>query len=493
MPGSVVSTVTAPPANGAPTDTGTAFIAEIFEQGPITPVLVTGIAQAISVYGADTAATSGATHLEAYFRLGGRRAWVNRIVGPTPVLASITLNGSGSTPSVKFSAGTYGTWGNNLRVAVIAGTSSNVKVVLSATTGPLATSPITSGDLADKAAVLAYTGFSAYGTWSSAGAGTIPVVVAAANLTGGTDDNASITDTQRTTALTAFTRQKGPGQVMLPGDTRALAAGLVGVHAAANGRVALYDLPDDPSAATVAAAALALRTDTNAAKIIAVEPWAQVPAAISGGVVRDLPYSIVQAATIARQDALPDGNPNQPAAGDNGIAGNWLTGLKYLRTDAELDTLTNNGVNVAIDLYGDGSVRMYGNRTLTNPTTNPLYLQASNVRLDMMIMARGRNIADRYVFSQIDGRGQLAARYGLDLTNMLKALPAGALFALLDLNGDELDPGYFVDTSTGVGRVNTPTTMAALQLRAIVGVRRSPAAEFVYLDLVNYPSVQEFA
>jgi hypothetical protein len=489
MPGSVVTTIAAPPVNGAPTDTGTAYIAEIFEQGPTVPQLITSITGA-AIYGADTAYTSGATHLEAYFRLGGRRAWVNRIVGPTPVYASITLNGSGALASVKFTAATYGDWANNLRVAVIAG--SPIKLVLSATTGPLATSPITSADLADKAAVLAYTGFSAYGAFTSAGAGTTPIAVAAANLTGGTDDHASITDTQRTTALTAFTRQKGPGQVLLPGDTRALAAGLLGVHAAAFNRVGLYDLPDDPSAASNAAAALALRTDANAAKIIAVEPWVKAPAAISGGALRDLPYSIVQAATIARQDALT-GNPNEPAAADNGIAGTWIDSLKYQRTDAEIETLTANGANVATDLYGDGSIRMFGNRTLTNPLTNTLYLQASNVRLDMMIIARGRDIADRFEFKQIDGKGQLAARYGGALTNMLKALPDGALFAMLDVNGDEIDPGYHVDTSTGVGGVNTPATMAAMQLLAVIAVRRSPGSEFTYLSIVNYPTTQEFS
>lgn len=494
MPGSVVTAVAAQPVSGQSIDTGTAFIIPPsgFEKGPLTPQLVTSIPQAQTLYGADTATSNGATYLEAYFRIGGKRAWVNRVAGPAALAASITLNGSGATASVKFTALSVGSWGNALRLAVIAGTSSNVKLVLSATSGPLLTAPITSGDLADKAAVLAYTGFSTYGTFASAGAGTIPVVVAAANLTGGTDDNASITDAIRTTAFAAFAVSMGPGQELMPGDTRAAAATIVGASARAHGRVALWGLPDDASAANGTAAALALRTDASAASLIACEPWTTGPPLVTGGVARDIPPSIVMAAVLANRDALT-GNPNEPAAGDNGVIP-WILGVKYNRTPAELDALTNAGVNVLYDRYGDGNPVVFGNRTLTDPAANALYLLASNVRLDMLVRFKAQFIADRFVFRSIDGKGQLASQLNMRETAMLKALPPGALYALTDpVTGEEIDPGYIVDTSTGnAPAVNTPATIAAGQLRARIGIRRSPAAEWVYIDVATYPTTQEF-
>jgi hypothetical protein len=495
MPGSVVSAIAAQPVSGQSIDTGTAFIIPPsgFEKGPLTPQLITSIPQAQTLYGADTSTSNGATYLEAYFRIGGKRAWVNRVAGPAALAAAITLNGSGATASVKFTALSVGTWGNALRLAVIAGTGSNIKLVLSATSGTLLTAPITSGDLADKTAVLAYTGFSAYGAFTSAGAGTIPVVVAAVTpAIVGTDDNASITDAIRTTAFAAFAASMGPGQELMPGDTRAAAATLVGASARAHGRVALWGCPDDSSAANGTAAALALRTDVSAASLIACEPWTTGPPLVAGGVARDIPPSIVMAAVLANRDAL-SGNPNEPAAGDNGAIP-WILGVKYNRTPAELDTLTNAGVNVLYDRYGDGNPVIFGNRTLTDPSSNTLYLLASNVRLDMFVRFRAQLIADRFVFRQVDGKGQLAARLNGQLTAMLSGMPTGALYALVDsVTAEQIDPGYIVDTSTGAApAVNTPTTIAAGQLHARIGLRRSPAAEWVYIDVAIYPTTQEF-
>lgn len=483
-PQSIAETITAPSALAGSADTSTAFIAALFEKGPLTAQLITSLDRARTVYGADVAYSQAASYLEAYLRIGGNRAWVSRIVGPTPVAASITFNGSGATPSVKFTVNDVGAWGNGLRAAMLAPLVSGIRFQLTDAAGNVL---VQSGDLADKAAVLAYTGASGYGVFGSAGAGTIPIAVALANLTGGTDDNTNVTDTQRAAALAKFPASMGPGQVLLPGDTRQLAGSLLGAHGAATNRRALYDEPDDPSAAAVAAACIALRSDANASKIIPVGPWAQGPPIVNGGTVRDIPYSVVQAAVLARQDRLT-GNPNEPAAGDNGLA-SWITGLKRTYTDAELDTLNDAGANVAIDLYGNGQFRMYGNRTVVDPITNKLYLLASNVRLDMAILAQGKLIANKYVEKQIDGKGKLAGKYAGEVTTMLGNLPEGALYALLDANGNEVDPGYVVDGSSGPensSAVNKPSTIAAGQLIVVVGVRRSPGAELVYFRIVNH-------
>jgi hypothetical protein len=484
-PQSIVQTVTAPAAVQGTSDTDPAFIAALFEKGPQTAQLITSIDQAQTVFGKDTAYTQAASYLEAYFRIGGNRAWVSRIVGPTVLAASITFNGTGAVASVKFTANDVGAYANSYRAAMIAPISAGIRFQLTDAAGNIL---VQSPDLADKAAVLAYTGAAKYGTFSSAGAGTIPVAVALANLTGGTDDNTNVTDTQRTAALARFTAAMGPGQVLLPGDVRQQAATLLGIHGAANNRWPLPDMPDSTTAATITSAATALVADANAQIMQPVAVWGQGPAIVSGGTLRDIPPSIMQAAIIARQDRLT-GNPNQPTAADNGIVP-WIVGLKSSFTDAELDAFTDAGVNYFVDLYGNGQYRQMGNRTLANPTTNRLYLQASNGRLDMLIRARGKLIADRYVHKQIDAYGHTASKYGGDLTIMLSRLRGmDALFPLVDGNGDEIDPGYVVDTSTGPensSAVNKPSTTAAGQLIAVIGARRTPGADLVYLKIVNH-------
>ncbi|MCA1571701.1 MAG: hypothetical protein LC798_15585 [Chloroflexi bacterium] len=491
-PGSTVETVTAPPSSGAPVDTGTAFIAMPTEKGSLGPTLVRSVDEA-AIFGADISYSSAKTNLEAFFRNGGKRAYVSRIVGPAPVAASKILNSTGPVVSVKFTAASVGSWANTLRLEVIAGTGSSIIIVLSDSALITAANPTgeiaRSGELADKAAVIAYTGFSKYGSFASAGGGGTPMVSAASTLNGGTDDNAAITDTQRAEALARFDRGFGPGQELLPGDTRSAAAAMLGASAAAHDRMALWDAPDSATAGTVAAAALTVRSDPNAQSVIAVAPWAQVPAAVYGATVRDVPYSLIQAGVIARQDD-ETGNPNAPAAGDAGIA-TWITGVKAAWSDVDRATLNDAGVNVALDLYDNGVIRMYGNRTLVEPTTGRLYLQASNVRFDMAVKAKGRAIADRFVLRQVDGKGRVAAQYASRLAAMLQEYRNDeALFPLLDpATGQELDPGFDVDAGP---LVNTPETLAAFQLIAIVRARRSPAAEMVTLRIVNLLPTEAF-
>jgi hypothetical protein len=469
-PGSYTEVVTAPPTSGARPDTGQACIAMLTEKGPAVATLIRSEDEAATIFGADTTTTHAGTYLQGFFRTGGTRAWVRRLTGTTPVKAFITLNGSGATASVKFTANDYGAYSHDYRMAVIAGLVSGIRVQLSSASGAFTT--LTSPDLADKAAVLAYTGFSSYGAWTSAGAGTVPVTVAAAALATGTDDSGTLDDTIRAAALLELTG-KGPSQFLLPGDSRAAAAILLEAAVVANPArgIGLFDGTDDPSAGTVGALA-ASAGDLPHVQMLA--PWATVPPLVAGGVVRDLPYSIVQAGIIARQDRIT-GNPNRPAAGDRGIAP-WITGVKASWTAAERDTLNTAGVTVARDVYGNGTIRTYGFRTLANPSTQVDYLQAANVRCHGAVLGEGKAICDRYVFEQFDGKGKTAGKLAGELGDMLGTWrDIGALFPLLDEDtGQEIDPGYLVSLPTLTGTA----------VVAPISARFSPGAEMVTLRLI---------
>ena len=483
-PGTYTEVVTARPASPAPVDTGQACAAMLTERGPVVPTLIQSFDDFSTIFGADTSYTNAATHAEGFFRIGGRRMWVRRMTGATPVKASITLNGSGATASVKFTANDFGAYANDYRIAVIAPLVAGVRVQLSSASGAFPT--LTSPDLADKAAVLAYTGFSAYGAWTSAGAGTIPVVVAAAALTGGTDDNGTVDDTIRAAALLSLTG-RGPSQFMLPGDTRSAAAVLLRAVVIANPTrgIGIFDGPDD----TVGAAAAAAAACGDLPQVAMYWPWMTVPPLVAGGAARSLPPSIAVAAVMARQDRLT-GNPNRPAAGDRGIIP-WVTGVNTEPTDAERDTLNTAGVNVLHRRDPTSStIRVFGIRTLANPATEALFLQAANVRLDGAILGEGKAICEPYALEQWDSNGVQATNLANQLTAMLgRWMDLGALYALIDQDtGEVLDPrGYIVHTPTitvvsGVGRVVAP-----------IEIRRSPAAEMVTLQLIINSTTEAFA
>lgn len=482
-PGSTTDETTAPPASGAPTGTDQACWGILTQRGPTVATRIRGEQEFATTFGVDTAYTSAFTYAQGFFRAGGRQLWVRRFTGPTPVKATLTLNGAASTASVKFTANEFGAYANDYQIAFVTALVSGIRAQLSSASGAFTT--LTSPDLADKAAVIAYTGFSAYGVWASAGAGTIPVAVAAAPLAGGTDDNASLTDAIRTAGMLDLTG-KGPAQFGLPGDSRAAAAAILEATVVANPTrgVGLFDGPDDPSAGTVAAAAASAGDLPHVAMYA---PWSPVPPLVTGGAARVLPPSVAVAGVMAARD-LKTGNPNRNAAGDRGMVP-WITGLNATWTDAERDTLNTAGVNVLRDLYGNGGVRIYGIRTLANPTTQVDFLQVGNVRCHSAVLGQGKAICDRYVFEQFDGKGATAAKLAGELAGMLAGFRAlGALYARVDPDtGQELDPGYLVSlpvltVTAGIGSVVAP-----------ISARFTPGAELVTLRLIIYSTDEVFA
>jgi hypothetical protein len=217
-------------------------------------------------------------------------------------------------------------------------------------------------------------------------------------------------------------------------------------------------------------------------------PWTTVPALVAGGAARSLPPSIIAAAVMARQDRLT-GNPNRPAAGDRGIVP-WILGVDTECTDAERDTLNAAGVNVLHKRDPTSPViRIYGIRTLANPTTQTLYLQAANVRLDGAIMGEGVAICEPYVFEQWDSKGSTAANLANQLTAMLgRWMDLGALCAYIDEEGEVIDPRGFI--------VHTPTLTVASGVGSVVApieTRRSNSPEMVMLRVVVNSTTEAFA
>ena len=287
-----------------------------------------------------------------------------------------------------------------------------------------------------------------------------------------TGADATAADSEIVAALAAFEADLGPGQVALalsvaPSDAAQTA---LMEHANSHNRISVPQFTDTADVEALVDELEALYSKTGADQSAAFVDWAILPG-IAGGTTRTIPYGIVAAGLMARQDALT--HPNVPAAGQRGIAN--VLGLTQARSQANRDALYAARGNCARTV--GGQVRTYGYRTLASPLAAPTHSMLSNVRLDMAITAKAEDIAERYVFAQIDGQGITLGQFGADLAAMLSAYyEAGALW------GRTADEAYRVDVGS---TVNTPEALARGEIRAVLSIRRSPFAEAVVVEIVK--------
>lgn len=289
-----------------------------------------------------------------------------------------------------------------------------------------------------------------------------------------TDDTGGLTD-----ALDALTRGLGPGQLFVPAamGVDAVAQDDLLDFAAATNRIALIDAAPDADAAALSTAAAALSASPNARYGALFAPGAIIQGVTTGS-TRTVPYSAIEAGIMSRNSARF--SPNVPAAGVNGIS-RFAIDLTATFTDAERESLNEDGVDIARSLYGQ--VETYGYRTLASIESG--WANLGNARLNMEIVAKGETIGERYVFSQIDGRRVKISQFGAELSAMLVPYyEAGSLY------GSTPDEAFFVD----VGRqVNTDETIANGELHAVLGLRMSPFAEYVVIEIVKVASDQSLA
>lgn len=480
-PGTNVAAQTQLPPSTPPVSTGTWFVAGVTAKGPTTPTPVFSFQQYQQVFGLRTTTSALMSDAaESYFNEGGATLVVARTVGPGAVTALIALEDAASSPSITVSAIGPGAYANGYQV-VVAGSPTAYTITIEDASSNVLEVSNTLTSVADAVA---------YGVSSSvvriAATGSVSPAVGTFTLATGADDLGSITTTQYSNSLATFAYTMGPGQVSVPGVTTTAVLTAVANHGVANNRVAYGDLPDTANASsgsatsTLTGDATPVRALGVAARNIALwTPWIDIAPVVGGLGNRAVPPSAFAAAKAAVNDAAT-GNPNVPTAGVNGVLSTPLD-VRQTFADSDRQTLNLAGVNVIRAM--NGGFRIYGFRTATNPTTDPLYWMLNNVRLDMYITAAGQAIAEDYVFSQIDGQGLDAARYGGDLSLMMNNLysPLNALY------GDTAADAFTVDTSSDI---NTPTSEQGGNLIAVLAYRRAPEAEQVNLNLVRVPITQ---
>ena len=488
----VYTTVTAAASSnrtGAPT--GQWFVTGITQQGPVgVAIPITSMVDYVNYLGARTQATDSYNiqynlydALDEYFHDGGVIAYVSRVVGPTAGTATVSLADNSSITSLTISAAGPGAWGNNLSVAVVnSGTYYTIKIINNGVT------VVTSPNL--YSAADAQTWFSAQKNWQTqvnitAGSGGLPASISGAALSGGSDTNGNISDTQWTAALAAFNDSYGPGQVSAPGHTTPTGYQSLITHAETFNRVALLDDTDASSAATVITQAQAAQSAAAAAPPYTPDyagffgPWVIIPGLTSSNPGstspipnRVVPPSALVAALMAANDVTNDANT--PAAGNNGQS-TYAIGVTQTYNATDRASLNAAGVNIVRNLAG--VVTLYGYRSLS---LDPNWLYLNWCRMRMQMINDFGVIGENFVFDEIDGKGQLFSTFNGALSGKCqKYWVDGSLY------GATAQDAFSVNTGP---QVNTPTTIANNQINAVVSVRLSPFGETVNINVVKYLS-----
>jgi hypothetical protein len=471
LPGPDVQIVdSAPPASG-PADTGTAFMVGLADRGvvtgPITADLaVTSLADFTTKYGARQSYSMLYDAVEAFFAEGGNRVFISRFAGPAATKASAAV----PTAGTKFTATakSVGAWANGptgLSVGVASGVITVYENGTAVETSPAQT---------DVTTAQAWSTGSRYIDITPVGSGAL-TDTAPVNLTGGADDRTNATDTQRQAALDRFAKSLGPGQVLMPGDTRTQAHQMLATHANANNRFALLDAPDTSTVGTITSTAA---TDRALGRDLArhsqlLAPWVNA-LGTTAGTTRAIPPSAIQAGMIARSDSIT-GNPNRAIAGQNGIS-RFATSVRATFTDAERSTLADAGVTVIV--ASQFGAMTYDDVTLVDQAAYPEWLGAGGNREIMALVSEALGVAGAHMFAQNQGPASLDAFNGDLKAVCLRHKARGSLY------GATPEDAFHVETGP---TVNTPTTVQARQLKAALSVKLSPNNRQVTVQITNRP------
>ena len=239
----------------------------------------------------------------------------------------------------------------------------------------------------------------------------------------------------------------------------------------------MLDLPDSGTKSTLESSATNAKTTGNGQYAIALTPWILNPG-VPAGVIRTVPPSASVAGVISRVDGSD--NPNTPAAGVLGEL-RYAIGLSQgAFSDNDRQELNSYGIAVVRSVYG--TFWNYGYRSLADPINNPNWVDFSNVRYLMWLASRCDLAGEQFVFRPIDGQLHTISDYGAVLSAICQAdYNAGIIYGAVASDAFNVDVGP---------SVNTPSTIADNQLRAVVAVRPSPFGELVTITIVNVPITQ---
>lgn len=475
MPGVVVTTaVRTGPTSVQVTPTATAFVAGVTSRGPSgSATLISSLDQYEEIYGGYT--SSGYVHqtVKTFFEEGGARIYVSRATGAGADPATCALLDDDDETAITLTATGKGTWANSggleATVTVPASGSFYIDILLGGTrvyrTATYTTKADVLNEINNSATAALYVTATSTGTLD-------PVAVVAQDFSGG-DDGSTVVAADIVTALGDFTYDLGSGAVMAPGFYDATTVNALIAHANTNHRIALSSVAAGSTAGDAVEDTANYVGDAHSEHIAVYWPWIKVP---NGSLTMTIPpEGFVAAKRAAVQNSR---GVFYPYAGEAGSA-RYVVGLETSVSKEDTDTVDAGCVN-AIRII-QGSLRVYGARSLSEDADNFRFITAQEV-LNYIVYLAERDL-ESLVFQPIDGRKTIFARVASTLTAILDPIAkSGGLFAIYDVNGNEVDPGYSVIVSDAL---NPVTQLAEGKIVAKVGARVSGIGDKIEVEVTK--------
>ena len=426
------------------------FVAGITERGPVgEAVRCRSLADFEAVFGDAVSYSTLHEHMRVFWAEGGYEAYVSRLVGPSPVNATISLD----TGKLVVTAKDPGAFANGWTAAYTAATKTLTVVTDSATETYAGT---------DLATLL--TAAEASTTVDVTSSGSLPSTdVAATALAAGDDDRSNITPTEAIAALDVFVPGLGAGAVAIPGYTATQLGDDLIAWATETKRIALLAEARTDDLATAQTTAEGLSDEEGNGGLF--WPWLLTP---SGATIS--PESAVAG---VRARVIRNAGPWVAPAGGNGVL-QYITDADQKATRAEVDAAHDDS-GVSVVTIVSGGPRIYGWRSLAG--TNDLRYLHYRDTLNM-IAYRVEAALEPYVYAPMSAA--LAQNAAGTCMGVLEPLVAGgALFPMLDDDGNAVDPGYQVTVSTTTGEAGEGILEPAIAVRIVA------AAELILVPITK--------
>jgi phage tail sheath protein FI len=481
-------------AVSAPGQSVAAFVGKNKAGGPTSPTLVSSFQQFVSVYGGfgdNSDLLPFAVY--QYFNNGGTTAYIVRAVASDAAAATVTLMDTEGTPAatLKITAISPGTWGNEVFVDVVAGTSGSGRFDLVVYVGGSTTAFVrerfndVSLDPADsrnaQALINSPVTGSAYirvqSLLSTAWVAThAPAPQTGTALTGGSEGVAAIDLVSAAQRLEVIDDNL---VLNLPGITDATTLNPIITWAEGQGSVfVVIDGVKALSSDTAHSYALELQAMTTGGSAIRVSSYAAVygpwlivndPATSANGSARLLPPGGAVLGQYTRTDASR-GVQKPPAGIDTILRG--VLDVQFRFSNADQDALNVSGINVLKSLPGTGFV-IYGARTLSVAMPD----RYVSVRRSLMLIKKG--ILDATRFAVFEPNDTI-------LWDQVSAVISQYLLTLMQtgvLAGSTPEAAYFV---TCDATNNTATSVANGVVNITVGVALQTPAEFIVIEIGQF-------
>jgi hypothetical protein len=477
MPGVIVQTSTrSGPTQPLRTPSGQFFVVGLAERGVTDkPILMRDMADVEALLGERTTYSTLFDQLRTFFAEGGQQAYAARVVGPAATKGTITINDRQTIaePTMRVDAASPGAWSSNVTIEVRDGAAADTFRIIVKYNDDVVedvTNIATVASAVQKFKDSSYIRLVDLGSDAVDPLEKFPAITAETPLSAGTDDRASITGTHHISALTRFARDLGDGCVAMPGQTGATAWGALIDHCKLNNRIAILAAASNESASNLKSSAATL--DSEYAGLFA--PWVGI-ADGAGGVRYISPEGAVAGRRAVAHDTV---GPWRAPAGAMGKMSSVIA-VEQTFTTEEANDLDNAKVSVIRNIAN--SIRLYGWRSVSSDVENYSYLKDRDL-LNYLVVQAEKRLED-YVFAPVDRKGQLLSSINAALVGLVEPIrAAGGLFENYDADNELVDPGYRVETGS---TVNTTTTLANNEVRALLLVRVSPAGGLVSLNIVK--------